>query len=76
MTEMKPARKPMIRWTDSELTYLKTNAHKGAKVLAAELGRSEQLVRAKATRLGLSLRMEGSTRGRRSKSETTQSVSA
>lgn len=62
-------RKPSTRWTPSEIDYLRANASKGAKALAADLGKPEQSIRAKAVSLGLSLRQPGSTRGRRSKAE-------
>lgn len=56
------ARKP---WSDSEVTFLKTYASKGAQLLAIELGRSSSQIRSKAMQLGLSLRQPGSTRGRK-----------
>lgn len=65
------SRKTSNRWTQTDTDYLIANASKGALVLATELGRSATDVRAKATRLGISLRMPGSTRGRRTKTETT-----
>lgn len=57
-------RKP---WTAADLEHLKANASKGAKQLSVDLDRPEQHIRAKATRLGISLRQEGSKRGRRLK---------
>ena len=53
------------RWTPAEVEYLTANATKGARVIAQQLNRTEDQVRAKAGSLGVSLRMEGSSRGRR-----------
>lgn len=64
-------RKAPTRWTQTEIDYLTANANKGAQALATDLGRAPVDIRAKATRLGISLRMPGSTRGRRTKTETT-----
>ena len=53
------------RWSQQEIDYLTANASKGAAALAAALNRTPTQVRSKAMSLGVSLRMEGSLRGRR-----------
>ncbi|NDD53577.1 hypothetical protein EBZ39_06825 [bacterium] len=58
------------RWTDDDIAYIRANASAGAKAIATALNRSEATVRNKAVQLGVSLRLPGSTVGRRSKAET------
>lgn len=52
-------------WTGDELKILRLNAHLGAGVVAAKLGRSERAVRQQAHRLRISLRRDGERRGLR-----------
>lgn len=70
MSETTTVKASRQRWTPTEIDYIKTNAASGAKAIAAALGRSEATVRNKAVQLGVSLRLPGSTVGRRSKAET------
>lgn len=53
------------KWSTQEIEYLTNNANKGAAQLASDLNRTPAQVRSKAMALGVSLRMEGSLRGRR-----------
>lgn len=57
-------------WTVEQTDYLKANASSGAKAIAVAVGRTEAQVRAKALKLGISLRQPGNKQGRRLKSET------
>jgi predicted transcriptional regulator len=57
--------KTRTRWTATEVEYLRNNATAGAKAIAEHLGRSEGQVRTQATKLRVSLRQAGSTRGRK-----------
>ena len=50
-------------WTVAELTFMRANASKGRKWIAAQLGRTESSVRRAAERNHISLRSEGEQRG-------------
>lgn len=58
-----PAKKP--RWTDEEDATLRRMAPLGASAIAVILSRPVHQIRGRATRLGVSLRTSGQTRGRK-----------
>lgn len=53
------------RWTDDEDATLRRMAALGADTIALMLNRPAHQVRGRATRLGISLRTTGQTRGRK-----------
>ena len=50
-------------WTGADIVFLRRNAELGAGAIALHLGRSVVCVRVQASRLRISLRQPGSTRG-------------